>query len=1267
MSRLFRTSSASSGPLSRFLYQASYSGISDRFEELQRLHQEVNTVATLSYPKPFRVYIPQQLLERLASLGLSAGDVLSQMNNGLRITKVSWDAESKKGTITCCTQDSHLQLLLEYPCFESDPSAWRIGPVNRVVGVADPPLLKIKAKWLDPRAEAPAGYVPGNSAQVVEKCRELEKKRAEWIASWQPRVICGGQQVLHISRAVRPKFAEEAQTESLPPLSTFQELYILAIEQPSDYRPHTVWEQARAFESCSFGTPGQTAGNLRIIAYVPELNGTIGLCPAPFAGGVTGHWLLFEFWPRKLCDRDIARLQIEWLPAARSRASQSFPNQWVEKLTEAVGAFHEHVRAWPGQQKLEGNFFRLHVGKKAQEGSSQNLPSREQLLDKLSQGLEVIQLAPKGNGIIVRTINRPHETFCLVPIKYESHPSDLRMVGVKRPEKAGKAFARVDAKWELYCRETAPPGSDATRLLADLRELWGNRTKLLEQISQLPDDSFQVAGLADWVGEARLVTALERSLLDIGVKELENAGEFWRIVPKHIDLFIQWRKELEGLYQEGIPWERNLLRLACQDKEIRLQIRNVISGDSDSEQQGIQKNSLTLEVTPLTNKEAGTLAEWYAAAKADIRQLQDWKLFLPDSQIRAIDEALDILEGKEENEAKQEKDDGSEDELRPNEETLHCLRKILAAPHQLKRIEPPWPPLPRSPLVPLTEAQEMAVRAAIYTPDIVLIQGPPGTGKTTVIIETLRQLFFKNGDRPDFRVLLVAPTHVAVDNVLERLALGGMAGALFAELGLTPYRVGATHHIPEYLRGFTPDCINKSVCQQMEQNIRQNIDEIDRWRNFEKVLQAWIDQEKQRWREILTHGRAADGYFVNVAESFDLPEGVDLTTQLGRLEAWQKAKDFLKDPLRFKRLLREWLESVQRDPNFFSALLNEAANLICGTTIGCVTQPGLRNVTYDVVIVDEAGKEQGRRLLVPLIRGRRWILVGDHQQLPPFADDQLEALMSRAGLDPKKLTRSLFEELQPVLTEKGRFVFLDYQGRMHPDISQFVSQQFYEGRLKDLPHVKNLTIPTPAFLANCPHLVVVDTSELPNRYEFRRGTGYFNPLELKIAIALLKAYARLPEFSSVRQSPSGTATGISVGLIAPYRDHVERLSAAIRNIPALENLVSYGRLQIGTVDSFQGQEKDLVIFSTVRSNRHGSLGFVDNKQRLNVALSRARAQLIVIVDGSTVEKARQREDLGGLERETRDHLFALIEYARKIGGLIRLCKEDPWWQREAVV
>src|SRR5260370_40531785 len=171
--------------------------------------------------------------------------------------------------------------------------------------------------------------------------------------------------------------------------------------------------------------------------------------------------------------------------------------------------------------------------------------------------------------------------------------------------------------------------------------------------------------------------------------------------------------------------------------------------------------------------------------------------------MRLIDSSLSLIDPRPK--PRSDKRGGVGEALIPDDISLRTLQRILASATELEPITSIWPSLPMPPLAQLSPKQEEAVRAAIFGPDMTLIQGPPGTGKTTVILEILRPLFRMHGRDAGFKVLLVAPTHVAVDNVLERLVAPRRGSNLVMELGVAPYRVGSTRRIAEHLRGFTPD------------------------------------------------------------------------------------------------------------------------------------------------------------------------------------------------------------------------------------------------------------------------------------------------------------------------------------------------------------------------------------------------------------------------------------------------------------------------------
>ncbi|MCS7238815.1 MAG: AAA domain-containing protein [Thermoguttaceae bacterium] len=1250
-------------PLSRYLYQARFSGVSEHFQELARLSAQARAIVPLDYSGTFCLKIPPILLRDKELPIKSPEQLLELMSTGLLIAKVKWNEEAQEGELLCWIEKPPLWLTLKYPSLKVFAEMWRLIAFTpqATQTLASPPLIRIKARWLGFKDRAPVNLPAGDVSKVNEMCMAQERALQIHRAAWEPPILYGGNQVLHLSKSLREK--DPGVVEIYDLLTTHRkELHVYRVRASGlEMRIRNPRRPSRKEASADEQT-------LSIWAYLPTREVSVALSPAPFAPPGSGHWLLYWKGGIQPGCVTLARLRIEWLAASRELASRSFSMSWVDELIRGVERYDQHASSYPPPKELRGCYFRLRLSEASRKQLAQHGVSEEELLSRLADGVSIVRKSKDNPITLTGVLEQEPGQVILASPSTVVYPCDWVLVKLRTFTKKPSAFARLKARWIAWKPHETPGQGDAVKVLKELACLQSSRLQLKEKLHRFERMPLAPEGLAERISGWRQVTDLERSLAEVGVESVSKSGELWNLVPRKVEVVQVWLEELQSIYPEGIPWERNLLRLAWEKTEIPLQIVSVnkISGEDLGPEKKDAEPRLVLTVMPTSSFGASRLSEWSESLSTQSESCLNWKLYLPESQIRAINEAIDVLETFLQ--APELPSPSSEDQLVVDEQTLQTLGVILSCPRYLLRIGGEWPPLPLKPLVPLSEAQELAVRVALFTPDIALIQGPPGTGKTTVILEILRQVFFLHRGNPDFRVLLVAPTHVAVDNVLERLVLFTANGNYPFEMGVLPYRVGGTHRIPKHLQGFTADCVNKEYCQLIERKVAEHLrrlkDEEVAWRKLKGAFHEAIKREKAAWTQALHEGKLPETDVAELLKPIPLPQGISVATAEERLRTWTKLRQLFPDLPRNIALIEDWLSFLQKSPNFFSEFLVEGANLICGTTIGCITQPGLRNATYDLVIVDEAGKEETRRLLPALVRGRRWVLVGDHQQLPPFLDDRLRDLLMDAGLNPNMLTRSLFEELQPILAEKGRFVLLDQQGRMHPHISAFVSMQFYDGKLRDFPHVDDIKLPSPGRLSRFPRLVVLDTQDLPDRFERRRGYGFCNRLEREITLALLTAYASLPEFGISEDRGEHGASGATIGVITPYRDQAESLDDEVRKRPRLRSLIDAGRLQLGTVDSFQGQEKDLIIFSTVRSNLEGRLGFVDNRQRLNVALSRARAQLIVIVDASTVERAKSRSQPDELERENCRHLGALLEYAAQIGGLVRLQPGVHVWEAE---
>jgi hypothetical protein len=328
------------------------------------------------------------------------------------------------------------------------------------------------------------------------------------------------------------------------------------------------------------------------------------------------------------------------------------------------------------------------------------------------------------------------------------------------------------------------------------------------------------------------------------------------------------------------------------------------------------------------------------------------------------------------------------------------------------------------------------------------------------------------------------------------------------------------------------------------------------------------------------------------------------------------------------RLLAEWRGLLQRRRRALYPALVESADVVGATCIGIATAPFMRDVEFDTVIADEAGQIQAFDLLVPLVRAQRAVLVGDHKQLPPVVDQDVRDLVDDDDLESVALLeQSLFERLFDRAPETHK-AMLDVQFRMPATIAEFISDFFYEGRYRS--HESCQADPVAPFFSR--PFCFVDTGHR-KRYRERMGrgedTGYTNAGEASILARLASAYLE---------------TDCSVGVIVPYRLQVAEVRRILRRrCPGLD--ADDLRDLVATVDSFQGKQRDVILFGFTRSNDRGSVGFLRELRRLNVTITRARRQLVLVGDPDTLTRA--------VDRDFRRFARELLDYVRAHGQVLR--------------
>ena len=484
----------------------------------------------------------------------------------------------------------------------------------------------------------------------------------------------------------------------------------------------------------------------------------------------------------------------------------------------------------------------------------------------------------------------------------------------------------------------------------------------------------------------------------------------------------------------------------------------------------------------------------------------------------------------------------------------------------------------------LNDVQKEAVGRALGAKETALIHGPPGTGKTTAVVETIRQLV-KRGRR----VLAAADSNVAVDNMLEKLVEAGDVKAV---------RIGHPARIDERLQ-------SHSLLSLVERDprtgkVKEMLDEaqklVEERNTHSKPTPARLrGMSRERIRTLAAEGRSY--------------RGVDLKT-IRSMAMWIKEDEKVE---RFYAAIRELEAAIVRD-------ILEGADAVLSTN-GMVGSEAMEGITFDVSVVDEASQQMEPSTLLPLMRAPKAILAGDHKQLPPTVVSGLEVL-----------ERSLFERLM----EKERVpqTMLRVQYRMNETIMDFPNRLMYGGKLVAAPSVarrklsiKNLPEePTLRSLLDPDRPVIfADTSGIDADERLpERSTSYENPTEAEWVVRCAEALAE------------GGLAPDSIGIITPYLSQVKR----IRRMLEAKGL----KIETKSVDGFQGREKEAILISFVRSNVAGAVGFVKDRRRLNVAMTRAKTKLLMVGNLQTLrtndpfdlleEWLKEREALVSLKKES---------------------------------
>lgn len=321
----------------------------------------------------------------------------------------------------------------------------------------------------------------------------------------------------------------------------------------------------------------------------------------------------------------------------------------------------------------------------------------------------------------------------------------------------------------------------------------------------------------------------------------------------------------------------------------------------------------------------------------------------------------------------------------------------------------------------------------------------------------------------------------------------------------------------------------------------------------------------------------------------------ELRSQRKRTDNWHQKMDRLKS------------RATELEIRINAELFGEARVIAC-TLIGSANRL-LDGMKFGTLFIDEAAQALEAACWIPIRRAGRVIFAGDHCQLPPTVKCY-EALKGGLG---RTLMERIAEQKPEVVT------LLRIQYRMHEDIMRFSSDWFYHNQMIAAPEVKHrsiLDLDLPMTWIDTSEYSEksddADHSEKPSFHEEFVGEsfGRVNKAEAELTLLSLQAYFELIGKERI------LSERLDVGIISPYRAQVQYLRQLIRKKEWIKPFRM--RISVNTVDGFQGQERDIIVISLVRSNEEGQIGFLRDLRRMNVAITRARMKVIILGNRNTL-------------------------------------------------
>lgn len=464
----------------------------------------------------------------------------------------------------------------------------------------------------------------------------------------------------------------------------------------------------------------------------------------------------------------------------------------------------------------------------------------------------------------------------------------------------------------------------------------------------------------------------------------------------------------------------------------------------------------------------------------------------------------------------------------------------------------------------LNQNQKIAVKKVLQANKFHIIQGPPGSGKTHTITEIIKHLYFSGK-----RILVTTHTHVALDNIIERLDSIDQKDIL---------RIGRNEKISDKVLKYALDeqiklhpdygkiYEKKSLIEQLQNSdlIFEN-GIINNYKNkniFNKIFNLLFNIKENKNSQDNSHG--SPNNFNNIDEINEIKKEID-----------------------------DIKNNMQHD-------IVGGAKIIASTVLSSSSFL-TKDIEFDYVIMDESSQVPVYLALIPLLKTNKFVLIGDNKQLQPIKNNNASYL----------LNKSIFN----LLIEKypNNYTFLNTQYRMNKKISDIASNLYYDNKLLTGDAVKNQKISlknNKYFLLNEDVITFIDTSDV-NFNEVDLAGGCCNKYESCLVLHLVDALL------------SNDISCEEIGIITPYRKQKNHIIKLLNNKGI--------NIECDTIYRFQGREKDVIIISFCKS-LNKSLNdfqkkFLADENQLNVSLTRSRKKLIIIGNYSMLGCAQNIKDL----------------------------------------